>query len=584
MLQFFKYVLATVVGLFTFFILSMLLFGAIGSALSSGKGVTEVKENSVLKLSLNQQIVENAPTEDPFEAVFQNQGSKVGLIDLKSAIANAKLDPNIKGIYLDASYPSAGFGTLEELRNALLDFKESGKFIYAYSEIMSEPAVYLNSVADRIFLPEVGDIEFNGLSAQITFMKGLFDKVGVEPVIFRVGEYKSAIEPYVRTEMSAENKEQISSYVNSISDHIYAQVAESRGVSFEDITATLNENVMSAEAALDKKLITDIGYEDEFDAALREELDLKEDAKISLISLKSYAKAKKYVESGDRNNRVAVIIGQGTIYSGEGDSQSIGSESWIKELRKAAKDKKVKAIVLRINSGGGSALASDVMWREIELAKEKKPVYASMGDYAASGGYYMAMPCDTIVANPTTVTGSIGIFGMLFNAQELMNNKLGITFDGVESHEHSDFPSLVSDMPAAEKNMIQRMVNQGYERFTSKAAKGRNMELDHLKSLAGGRVWTGLQAKENGLVDVLGSLEDAIELAAENVGIADDYQVRYYPKAKSEFEMIVEKISEQSQLSLNKKLGALAPYLTEFNALLNADRYQARLPYEVIWE
>jgi protease-4 len=470
------------------------------------------------------------------------------------------------------------------LRNALLDFKESGKFIYTYGEVMSEPAVYLNSVADRIFLPEVGDIEFNGLSAQISFMKGLFDKIGVEPVIFRVGEYKSAVEPYVRTNMSPENKEQISSYVNSIGNHIYAQVAEARGLTVTEINETLNNPVGSAEDALEKKLITDIGYYDEFEDALREKLGLGEGDKISMVGIKSYGKAKKYVESGDRNNRIAVIIGQGTIYSGEGDSESIGSDSWIEELRKAAKDKKVKAIVLRINSGGGSALASDMMWREIELAKKEKPVYASMGDYAASGGYYMAMPCDTIVANPTTVTGSIGIFGMLFNAQELMNNKLGITFDGVETHEHSNFPSMVSDMPQAEKNMIQRMVNQGYERFTSKAAEGRNMEVEHLKSLAGGRVWTGLQAKENGLVDVLGGLEDAVELAAKRTGIEDDYQVRYYPKAKSELEIVMEKISEQSQVSLNKKLGALAPYLDEFNRLLKSDHLQAKLPYEVIWD
>ncbi|WP_304236680.1 signal peptide peptidase SppA [Jiulongibacter sediminis] len=584
MLQFFKYVLATIVGLFAFFILSIMLLGAIGSAFSSGSNVTEVKENSVLKLELNRQIVENAPSEDPFEGLFQSSNLKVGLIDLKEAIANAKLDPNIEGIYLKAEYPVAGISTLEELRNALLDFKESGKFIYTYGEVMSEPAVYLNSVADRIFLPEVGDIEFNGLSAQISFMKGLFDKIGVEPVIFRVGEYKSAVEPYVRTNMSPENKEQISSYVNSIGNHIYAQVAEARGLTVTEINETLNNPVGSAEDALEKKLITDIGYYDEFEDALREKLGLGEGDKISMVGIKSYGKAKKYVESGDRNNRIAVIIGQGTIYSGEGDSESIGSDSWIEELRKAAKDKKVKAIVLRINSGGGSALASDMMWREIELAKKEKPVYASMGDYAASGGYYMAMPCDTIVANPTTVTGSIGIFGMLFNAQELMNNKLGITFDGVETHEHSNFPSMVSDMPQAEKNMIQRMVNQGYERFTSKAAEGRNMEVEHLKSLAGGRVWTGLQAKENGLVDVLGGLEDAVELAAKRTGIEDDYQVRYYPKAKSELEIVMEKISEQSQVSLNKKLGALAPYLDEFNRLLKSDHLQAKLPYEVIWD
>lgn len=584
MLQFFKYVLATLVGIFVFFILSLILLTAIGSAFSSGNKASEIKEDSVLKLSLNQQIVENAPSEDPFEMILDNQGAKVGLVDLKEAIANAKLDPNIKGIYLDVEYPVAGISTLEELRGSLKDFKKSGKFIWSYSEVMSEPAYYLNSVADRIFLPEVGDMEFNGLNAKITFMKGLFEKLGVEPVIFRVGEYKSAVEPYIRTNMSPENKLQISSYVNSIADQIYGQVAESRGKTMDEINEILNNPVGSAEEAKEKGLITDIGYYDSFEKALKEELGLDEDKKIGFVELKKYSTAKKYVESGNRNNRIAVIVGQGTIYSGEGNSDSIGSDSWIEELRKAAKDKKVKAIVLRINSGGGSALASDVMWREIELAKKEKPVYASMGDYAASGGYYMAMGCDTIVANPTTVTGSIGIFGMLFNAQELMNNKLGITFDGVETHEHSDFPSLVSEMPETEKRMIQNMVNKGYERFTRKAAAGRKMELAKLKSLAGGRVWTGVQAKENGLVDVLGNLEDAVKLAAKRTGIEEDYQVRYYPKPKTDIELVMERLNAKIEGNIDSKLGIMLPLAKKIEELQSMERLQAKLPYYVVIE
>ncbi|AWV99378.1 signal peptide peptidase SppA [Arcticibacterium luteifluviistationis] len=581
MLQFFKYVLATVAGLFVFFLLSLFLLIGIGSMFSSADSTVTVKEKSVLKINLNQIILEDAPEDDPFAMIFEDGPGKVGLISLKSAIRNAQEDPSIKGIYLDSGYPQASFGTLEELRNVLKEFKESGKFIYAYSEVMSEQAVYINSVADRIFLNKAGGLEFNGLYGEVTFYKGLFDKIGVKPLIFKVGDYKSAVEPFIRTNMSDANREQVTSYINSIAGHIYHQVAESRGLTDEEVKAVLDENISSAEDALDRKVVTDIVYFDEFEAALRKVLEIKEDDKINFISAEKYGKAKKMIKSGDRNQRIAVIIGQGSIVSGEGSNEVIASESWIAELRKAVKDDKVKAIVLRINSGGGSALASDIMWREIQIAKKEKPVYASMGDYAASGGYYMAMGCDTIFANPTTITGSIGIFGMLVNAEELLNNKLGVTFDGVESHEHSNFPSVVGEMSDVEKMMIQKGVNEGYEKFTSKAAEGRNMAIEDLKAIASGRVWTGLQAKENGLVDILGSLEDAIQMAAENVGIEDDFQVRYYPKAKSDIELIMEKISEQSSLKLDQKLGILAPYLKEINELQKMDKLQARMPYEI---
>jgi protease IV len=581
MLQFFKYVLATLVGLFLFFVVSFFLLLGIGSLFSSGDSAVSVSENSVLQIDLNRQIVENASNDDSFAALLQTNVSKIGLVTLKEAIANAKLDPNIKGIYLDSEYPQAGFSTLGELRLALKDFKESGKFVYSYGEVMTEKAVYLNSVADRVFLNNAGGIEFNGLFGQVTFFKGLFDKVGVKPVIFKVGEYKSAVEPYFRKDMSPENREQMTSYLTSVSNQIYGEIAEDRNMTMDQINDLLNHPVNSPEEALEKGIITDAVYLDGFEAAMRKELGVKKDDKINYISLEKYNNAKKYVESGDRNNRIAVIIGEGDIVNGETDGENIASDSWIEELRKAVKDKKVKAIVLRINSGGGSASASDIIWREIELAKKEKPVFASMGDYAASGGYYMAMACDTIVSNPTTLTGSIGIFGMLVNAQELLNNKLGITFDGVETHEHADFPSIDKEMPEVEKMMIQNNVNQGYEKFTSKAAQGRKMKIEDLKAVAGGRVWTGLQAKENGLVDLIGTLEETVKLAANRVGIKDDYQVKYYPTPKSEIDLIMEKIMNQSSVKLDEKLGMFAPYIKEMNKIAKMDKIQARLPFEL---
>jgi protease-4 len=581
MLQFLKYVLATLVGLFLFFVVSFFLLLGIGSLFSGGDSGVTVKENSVLQINLNQQIVENASTEDPFGAIFQTQPSKIGLVTLKEVLANAKLDPNIKGIYLESEYPQAGFSTLGELRVALKDFKSSGKFVYSYGEVMSEKAVYLNSVSDRIFLNKAGGLEFNGLYGEVTFFKGLFDKIGVKPLIFKVGEYKSAVEPYFRKDMSPENKEQMTSFINGIADEIYGEVAKDRGITQEEIKNLLDNPVNNAEDALEKGLITDAVYLDEFESAIREKLDLKDVSKINFIKFEKYQKAKKFIKSGDRNNRIAVIIGQGDIVGGETDGENIASDSWVEELRNAVKDKKVKAIVLRINSGGGSAMASDIMWREIELAKKEKPVYASMGDYAASGGYYMAMACDTILANPTTLTGSIGIFGMLMNAQELLNNKLGLTFDGVETNEHADFPSVVHEMTEVEKRMIQKNVEDGYKKFTSKAAKGRKMKLEDLKAIAGGRVWTGKQAKENGLVDLLGTLEDAIALAAKQVGIEDEYQVKYYPTPKSEIDIIMDKVMNQSSAKLDEKLGILAPYLKEINKVVTMDKIQAKLPYSI---
>ncbi|MDP5139570.1 MAG: S49 family peptidase, partial [Spirosomaceae bacterium] len=348
MLQFFKYVLATVVGLLLFMILSVFLLIGIGSAISSASdGETTVKENSVLKINMNQVINETAPEDDPFQQLFNDGPGNVGLIELKESIANAALDPNIKGIYLHMEFPMAGFATLEEVRNALIDFKKSKKFVYTYGEIMTEQAIYLASVADKSYLNTAGGLEFNGLGAEIMFYKGMFDKIGVKPVVFRVGQFKSAVEPLIRTDMSAENREQLTSYITDIADYMYTKIGEARGIDKTEIDRILNEAlIQTPQDAVKYKLLTNVGYEDEFQDALRKELDLKKDAKISYVSLNKYTKAKSYLEKGERENRIAVIIGEGAIQSGESSSgESIGSETIIEELRKARKDKKVKAVV-----------------------------------------------------------------------------------------------------------------------------------------------------------------------------------------------------------------------------------------------
>lgn len=586
MLQFFKYVFATIVGLILFSILSIFIVMGIGMAFSSGdENKVSVAEKSVLKIDMNQVILENAPEEDPFTQAFNNDGTgKLSLIQIRSAIANAKLDPNIKGIYLDLQYPMASFATLEEIRNSLIDFKKSGKFIYTYGEVMTEQAIYLSSVANKSYLNPAGGLEFNGLESEYTFMKGLFDKIGIKPEIFRVGQYKSAVEPLFRTNMSDESKEQVKSYLSSIADHIYGNIAKSRNISITELNDILNKSlIQTPEDGVKYKLITNVGYKDEFEKALRTEIGIKNDDKISFINLSKYVKAEKFVKEGDRSNQIAVIVAQGDIVSGEGDENSIGSEKIVKELEKARKDSKIKAIVLRINSPGGSALASDVMWREIQLVKKEKPVIASMGDYAASGGYYMAMGCDTIVAQPTTITGSIGIFGVIFNIEKMLNEKLGITMDGVKTHEFANSPSMTRTMSDAEKMMIQNSVNRGYESFTSKAAKGRHMNIDNLKAIAGGRVWTGAQAKQNGLVDILGGFEDAVKVAAKKAKLKDgEYRLKYVPTPKSGIEAFVEKFSsDKEDEKLREYLGTIAPYAKQLKNFQNMEQIQARMGFDM---
>ncbi|WP_188771166.1 signal peptide peptidase SppA [Emticicia aquatilis] len=586
MLQFLKYVFATIVGIFLFTILSFFVLIGIGSLMSSSETKTEVASNSVLKLDLNQVIRENAAEEDPFTEILSggNSPGQVSLPQIKEALANAKIDPNIKGIYLKAENPMAGMATLKEVREYLLDFKKSKKFIYSYGETMTEGSIYLCSVADKSYLTPAGGLDFNGLSANYSFMKGLFEKIGVKPEIFRVGEYKSAVEPFFLTKMSDANREQTQSFISDIANSFYGDIAASRKIPMEELNNILNNALIQEPTdAVKYKLITNTGYWDEFETALRHELGFSADKKIEYIGLNKYLKADKLVEEGSNSNRIAVIVGEGDILSGESQDGTIGSETIVKELQKARKDSKIKAIVLRINSGGGSALASDVMWREVELTKKVKPVIASMGDYAASGGYYMAMGCDTIVAQPTTLTGSIGIFGVLFNVEKLMNEKLGVTFDGVNSHKYANFPSATRTMTDAEKNMIQNGVNKGYESFTSKAAKGRHMSIEKLKSIASGRVWTGTQAKANGLVDVLGGVDDAIRIAAKKAKLKDgDYRVKYLPIKKSSVETILEKFgNDQEDAKLKAYLGDFAPYAKQLKNLQSMDKVQARMPFEL---
>ncbi|MDN4165429.1 signal peptide peptidase SppA [Cytophagales bacterium LB-30] len=580
---FFKIVFGTLVGIFLAWFLAFWILIGLAGSLSSDKEVT-VKKNSVLHLSLNRPIVERE-VEDPFEELmgtYSGAVSTVGLLELKSAIKQAATDENIKGIYLDAGFPTTGFATLREIRESLLEFKESGKFIIAYSEYYSEAGYYLASVADEIHLNPLGVIELNGLSTEVIFFKGLFEKLEIEPQIFRVGEFKSAVEPFMRTDMSEANRVQTRSFLGSLYTTYLKDVAASRAIDFDALSAIANQmQVRKAQDAVDKKLATHISYEDEVHASLRSQLGLEDSDKIQTISYKKYRKSYSDENYGSKD-RIAVIMANGAIGSGESTNDAIGSATVAEEIRKARKDKKVKAVVLRINSPGGSLVASDVIWREVSLCTQEKPVIASMGDVAASGGYYIAMAADTIVAQPNTITGSIGIFGMLFNAKNLLNNKLGITTESIKTGEWSDMMTISRPLTDAEKAIIQTEIESGYNTFTTKAAEGRSMSHEALLAIASGRVWSGREAKERGLVDVMGGLDDAIAIAAAKAGLTE-YSTRYFPKQKNFAEQLLSGMSEEAQMKIMEwQLGEYFPIYQQVKEVQKLQGVQALMPYEFV--
>ena len=584
MRQFFKYVLATIVGLLLFSFVGFLLLLGVGAAFSSSDSKTVVKANSVLKIDLDKPIEEQS-TENPFSdfGPAGGAGDAIGLVELKRTLREAKEDDNIKGIYLQSESPMGGWASLEEVRNALIDFKQSKKFVYAYAENMTEKGYYIASVADKIYLNPAGDLEWNGLNAELSFFKGTLDKLGLKPEIFRVGEFKSAIEPFVRENMSEPNKRQVTSFLNSVNDHMLVRVAQSRGLRVDSLKRYAdNLTIQKPADALRTKLITHVGYQDELESVLKKQLGVEEKKKISYVSLNKYEKSGKEDSEGSGSNRIAVIVASGDIHTGKNGDNSIGSETIAEELRKARLDDKVKAIVLRVNSGGGSALASDVMYREVELAKKAKPVIGSMSDYAASGGYYMLMSCNKIVAQPNTITGSIGVFSLLFNTETFFKDKLGVTYDRVKTNQNADFPSVTHEMTPFQKQTIQRATERIYADFTGKAAAGRKLPVDSIRAIAGGRVWTGAQGKAIGLVDQLGGLDDAVKLAAQSAKLKDgDYKLKYQPRKKPFFEQVMSSFGGDEESKIAAQLGELAPYVKYLKKLKTMEGTQMRMPFEL---
>jgi len=520
--------------------------------------------------------------ENSFEGLpIGNQVANIGLLQLKQTILNAKSDPKIKGIYLNVTYPLTGFSTIEEIRQSLIDFRKDGKWVVAYADVMSEQAYYLASAADKVYLNPEGEVEFNGLAIEITFFKRMFEKLEIKPEVFRVGEFKSAVEPFLLDKMSAENHLQLTEMVNSIYDHVLTKISESRSIPKEKLTEISDKMLArSSKLTVVYGLVDSLLYYDQVLAELKGRLSLEETAKVNFIR---YNKYRKSIDStpGSSENEIAVIVADGTILPGPADEGVIGSDTFAEEIRKARENKKVKAIVIRVNSPGGSFQASDVMWREVKLASEKKPVIASMSDYAASGGYYLAMGCDTIVAQPHTITGSIGIFSVLFDASGFMNNKLGITTEEIKTGEYGEMITISRPLTNAEKDVWQTRTEEIYETFTGKAAEGRDVSKEEIKKVASGRVWTGVQAKDKGLVDVLGGYDDAVRIAAEKAGIADNYRVKLYPRIKNFYEQLVDGFGENARVNaLKVEMGQYYPLYEQWQHVKNYSGVQARIPFE----
>ena len=580
-MKFLRNLLAVLVGLFIFFGGGFLLLLGIAAG---GSDLEPLTSSSVLHLKLSGPLVERSQP-NPFEGLVPiDIATPIGLQQVKEALSEASTDPNIEGVLLEPYLFSAGWASMREIRQAIQKFREeSGKFVIAYSELYTEGDYYVASAADVVYLHPEGDLEFNGLSQEVTFIKGTLDKLGVEAQVFRVGTYKSAVEPFFRTSMSEASREQMESYMNAMYQTVLNDISDSRGVDAPTLSNVSDKMlVRSPKDAQTQKLVDGLKYYDEVLAQIREKTDRSEDDEITFVTLNRYLTSFSLGTTYGAD-RIAVIVGEGNIASGKSSDGTIGSDSYAREIRKARDNDRVKAIVLRINSPGGSALASDIIWREVLLASEVKPVIASMGDVAASGGYYMAMAADKIVAQPNTITGSIGIFGVLFNAEELLRDKLGVTTDPVNTGELSDLFRMTRPLTDFEKSIIQKQVEESYESFTSKAAQGRGMSIEALKAVASGRVWAGTEALEHGLVDELGSLDDAIALAAEMAEMTGDYMVKYYPEQKDVLEEFLSGMTggEYQERILQAELGELYPLVRQVQNIQQYRGVQARLPYEI---
>lgn len=591
MKQFLKFTLASIVGMIvTLGIISIMFFVLISVMIAGfSSKETVVRDNSILKISLNHDVPDRA-SDNPFQNVdfFSFESRKVlGLNEILKNIEKAKKDDKIKGIYLDLTILPAGFATVEEIRNKLVEFKESGKFIVSYSDIYTQKAYYLASVSDEIYINPQGGFEWKGMVSQILFFKGAMEKLGIEAQVFRYGEFKSAVEPFTENKMSPENREQMQELLNSIWDKMIENISESRDISIKDLNYYADELlVYNAETAYEKGMIDGIKYYDEFLEILKGKAEIANDQKEDnyILSLAKYSNVSvDEIKRSRAKEKIAVIFAEGEIVMGRGRDGNIGGDRIAKTIRNARIDEDIKAVVLRVNSPGGSGLASENIWREVMLTVKEKPVVVSMGNLAASGGYYIACPANYIFAQPNTITGSIGVFGMLPNIEKLMTEKLGITADQVITNKHSDIGNTMRPMSEREKEFIQKQVDDFYEVFVTRVADGReNLSIEDVKKIGEGRVWSGISSVDLGLVDEIGGLNDAVNKAVELAEL-DEYRIVEYPRKKDFMERLLEDFNMSiSQNIMENTIGENYKLFKIMENVKNMEGIQARMYYDII--
>lgn len=582
MKSFFKIFLASLLALVVFSVIAFLVFLGFVSALTSEKEAA-TGEKAVLVIDLAKNYPEIG-TENPFARLSdQEDGDVLALYDVVRMIQHAKNDANVKGIYLKCNRNNNGFAASEEIRKALLDFKSARKFVYAYGDVINQGAYYVANVGDKVYCNPKGGLDWRGFAFQLTFLKGTLEKLEIEPQIFYAGKFKSATEPLREKQMTEANRLQLSVILGDLYGYFLQQTAVTRKTDTATLHQHANENRLQfAEDARKYEMVDGLKYEDEVKEEIKGKLGVERIDKINFVSLGKYAKASDFKHSGKGRHRIAVIYAQGDIVEGKGDRDMIGSESYRELIRKARLDKNVKAIVLRINSGGGSSQASENIWRELTIARKDKPVVVSFGDVAASGAYYLSCNADSIFAQPNTITGSIGVFSIIPNMQKFFNNKLGITFDGVKTSPDADMLTAAKPLNETQKKYLQNSVDSIYLDFKERVAQGRKKDIQFIDSIGQGRIWSGSRAIQLGLVDRLGGLGDAIACAARMAKITE-YRLKEYPEPYNLLQLILGGYQQEAkQSAIKAELGeeGIKTYNTikKVKAMVGAP--QARIPFE----
>ncbi len=580
MRQFFKFVFATFFGMLLFVVVTFLVLIIWVAAATNEKPAT-VLPNSVLTMDLNYKIPE-ITNNNPFASLgIGNTSPKkaIGLYQIREAIDKAAKDDNIKGIYLEMGLGDNGYATMESIREALTRFKKSGKFVYAYGEIYSQKAYYLATVADKIFLNPNGGMEIKGFGREIMYYKNMFDKIGVEVQDFHCGAFKSAIEPFIRSDMSPANREQLMNLYGDVYSHFLTVIGSDRKIDTAQLANIVNNLLAeSPESCKALHLVDEVAYYDQVESEMKKKIGIEEKKDLERISLAKYVTTITPNLEGD--NKIAVVVAEGEIVDGESSDGKVGGDDIAKRIAKLRKDDKIKAIVLRVNSPGGSALASDIMWRELVLAKKAKPLVISFGDVAASGGYYIACMGDRIFAQPNTITGSIGVFGLIPNAKKMLNEKLGITTDEVEVTKHGVLGGITKPLDAEEAAVAQRNVERTYREFKSRVAEGRGKDTAYIETIAQGHVWTGTQGIQIGLVDEIGGLDEAIAFAAKKANVKE-YRVKLYPEEKSLGEQLREAFGDAKSDAIKEELGEDYEMYKTIKYLRQTRGTQMRMVYDL---